>query len=111
MSHTASHSEPGFEVVWPSGRSAAVSVSANTSVSDLSGKTVAFVWDYLFRGDEMFTAVSELIRSRYQNVTFLGPEVFGNIHGADAEERDSLEKLPARLREYGVDVAVVAVGA
>jgi hypothetical protein len=80
-------------------------------VPDLSGKTVGYVWDYLFRGDEMFTAVSELIRSRYQDVTFLGPEVFGNIHGADAEERDSLEKLPARLREYGVDVAVVAVGA
>jgi hypothetical protein len=97
--------------VWPSGRSAAASVSANASVADLSGKTVAFIWDYLFRGDEMFDAASALIRSRYRDVTFLGPDVFGNIHGGDAEERDSLEKLPGRLKEYGVDVAVVAVGA
>jgi hypothetical protein len=72
---------------------------------------VAFVWDYLFRGDEMFDAVRELVESRYRDVTFLGPDVFGNIHGGDAEERDSLAKLPARLKEYGVDVAVVAVGA
>lgn len=103
--------EGRYDVVWPLGATVVEGVSQNAWPSDLSGKTIAFIWDYLFKGPEMFSIIEEELNAVYSGLHFVDYGVFGNIHGSDPEEKANLEALPARLREHGVDAAVLAVGA
>ncbi len=100
-----------FDVVWPLGRTVSAVVADTIAPSDLSGRTVAFIWDYLFKGAEMFQLIQEEISRRYDDVTFVPPEVFGDIQAATRDGKANLAALPDRLHQNDVDVAVVAVGA
>jgi hypothetical protein len=103
--------EAQFDVVWPLGLSRVDEVAVNERPHDLSGRTVAFIWDWLFKGPEIFEIVRERLSATYSDVRFIDHSVFGNIHGTDAEEKANLGAMADRLREHDVDVAVVAVGA
>src|SRR5580700_11166832 len=96
-------------VVWPLGRSAPAQISGRREVDALDGKTIAFIWDDLFRGDQMFAEFVRAVRERGQSFTVVPHQVFGDIHGYD--ERDVIRLLPERLAEHGVDAAIVGVGA
>lgn len=100
-----------YQVVWPLGRSAVDKVEQKPVSDDLSGKTIAFIWDYLFRGPEMFDAIKDGIREIYNDVSFIDYERFGNIHGADPEEKANLDSIPDLLRQEKTDLVVAAVGA
>jgi hypothetical protein len=104
--------EPRYEVVWPQGQ---VVTSAPRPIAPrLTGfdrKRVALVWDHVFRGDEMFEVFAEVVRSRWEAVTFIPHERFGNVHGSVTEEHEAIALLPDRLRELEVDAAIVGVGA
>jgi hypothetical protein len=103
--------EPRYEVVWPLGRRLLGDVAATARPADLRGRTVAYLWDELFRGPEMFQLISEVARERYGDVSFVGWEEFGNFHASAAEERRVLAALPELLRAHRVDLVVAAVGA
>lgn len=103
--------EASYDVVWPLGRSRVEEVAANERPADLSGKTIGFIWDYLFKGPEMFEMFKAQLSAKFPGVRYVDYQVFGNIHGSDAEEKANLGALPERLREHGVDAVVVAVGA
>ena len=75
----------------------------------LNGKTVAQLWDFLFRGDEVFTLLEEGLRARYPGVRFVGWKEFGNTHGSN--EREVVKALPARLRELGADAVISGMAA
>lgn len=100
-----------YEVVWPLGHRVLGDVEAHERPSDLTGRTVAYLWDALFRGPEMFDVISEVAMQRYGDVSFVGWEEFGNFHASAAEERRVLDALPERLRAHRVDLVVAAVGA
>ena len=86
--------------------------SPSTSARDsLRGRRVAYLWDELFRGPEMFEVISDVARERHGDVGFVGWEEFGNFHASAAEERRVLEALPELLRSHRVDLVVAAVGA
>ena len=97
-----------YAVVWP--RSArTVEVKALSSrLPTLEGKTVAFLWDYLFRGDEIWPVLSEALGARFPNMRFIGWEEFGSTHGD--EEHAVLAGLPAKLKALGVDAVVSGMG-
>ena len=100
---------PIYGVVWPSGRVASETVAASAPVSDLHGKTVCALWNGLFKGDEMFSIISEKLMARYPDMKFIDHDIFGNIHGRD--EHEVIANLPARLREHQCDLVVSGVGA
>ena len=77
-------------------------------LEDLNGKTVCELWDYLFRGDEIFPWVEDALRDRYPGVNFVPYSEFGSTHGD--EERAILESLPERLESLGVDAVVSGMG-
>lgn len=99
------------DIVWPLGRRVAPEIAMNASIETLDGKTIAFVWDYLFRGREMFEVIKRVIAGRAPAAQFVDYETFGNIHGGDIEEKAALAALAGRMREHGAVGAVVAVGA
>lgn len=100
--------EPQYEVVSPVGRWAGGS-GGRAPAAGAKPRRVGFVWDYVFRGDEMFRIVEEDLRRRDPAVAFVGWEVFGDIHGRD--ERPVVAELPARLHAAQVDTVIVGVGA
>ena len=75
----------------------------------LDGRTVAQLWDFLFRGDEVFALLEEGLRERFPNVRFVSWREFGNTHGTN--EREVVQALPARLRERGVDAVISGMAA
>ena len=77
-------------------------------VGTLDGKTVAFLWDRVFRGDEIFPIVERELARRFPHARFIGWDAFGSIYGGD--ERATVETLPERLHALGADAVVSAVG-
>lgn len=97
-----------YEVVWPRSERRLGLKPLAKRLDTLEGKTVAQLWDFLFRGDEVFELLEEGLKQRYPGVKFVSWREFGSTHGAD--ERDILAGLPQRFREMGVDAAISGMG-
>ena len=98
-----------FEAYWPRGARRATTKQLAPRLNSLDGKRVALLWDYLFRGDEIFDTVEQELRKRCGDVSFVGWREIGNIHGSD--EREVVAALPGRLKAAGVDAVITAVAA
>ncbi|MFH1486726.1 MAG: hypothetical protein ABIH46_11705 [Chloroflexota bacterium] len=101
--------EPAYEVVWPLGRSSYETIHMASRPPDLSGKTVCELWEWLFRGDEMFTILRDVLSKRYPGIKFVDYNTFGSTHGS--KEREVIAALPELLRKHGCDAVISAVGA
>ena len=107
--------QPRYEVHWPLGPVADLSVrhlgevDEAAGIGDLSGKRVAFVTHFGFRPDEMQTGLRRELTASYPGLEFLDYEQFGDIHGAD--EPAVIAALPDRVREAGVEAAIVGTAA
>jgi hypothetical protein len=101
--------EPAYEVVWPLGKPAYATRAPNERVADLSNKVVAEMWDYLFRGEEIFPILREELTARYPGIQFVTYDTFGNLHGPN--QRDLVAKAPALLKQLKVDAVISAIGA
>ena len=93
-----------YEVVWPSGERKQKMRPLAKRLDTLNGKTVAQLWDYLFAGDAVFTALEEQIREQYPDVKFVSWREFGSTHAVN--EKELLASLPKRFKELGVDAAI-----
>ncbi|MEO0493938.1 MAG: hypothetical protein AAF081_11030 [Actinomycetota bacterium] len=100
--------EPAYDVVWPrSARGVQVRRRA-PRLESLDGARIAFLWDYLFRGDELFPVLRAELAERFPTCEIVDYEVFGNLHGSDEKER--VGRLPDDLRNRGVDAVVSGMG-
>jgi hypothetical protein len=97
-----------YEAYWPrSPRQSRIKPLARRPES-LAGKKIAFLWDFLFRGDAVFKLLQQELEKRYPGVTFVDWSEFGNTHGTD--ERAVVAGLPQRFKELGVDAAISGMG-
>ena len=97
-----------YEALWPrSPRQSKVKPLA-PRLSTLEGKTVAQLWDYVFRGDEVYEFLEEGLKARFPGVRFLSWREFGSTHGSD--ERDVVAALPQRLKQLGADAVISGMG-
>ena len=101
--------QPTYEVLWPLARKAQGAQSTAEGLGDLSGKTVAELWDFIFRGEVIYPAIRELLRARYPGIQFVDYTHFGNTHGP--KQREIVAGLAARLRELGADAVISGIGA
>jgi hypothetical protein len=97
-----------YEVYWPRSPRQVSLLPLAKRLDTLNGKTIAQLWDYLFRGDEIFVLLEEEIKKRYPGVKFVSWRDFGNTHGY--EERDVVAALPKRFKELGVDAVISGMG-
>ena len=100
--------ERQYEVFWPRSPRQTQLKPLASRLETLEGKRVAQLWDFLFRGGEVFSLLEEGIKARFPGVRFVNWREFGNTHGAD--EREVLARLPQRFRELGVDAAISGMG-
>ena len=97
-----------YEVFWPRTRRQAKTKPPAPRFDTLNGKTVAQLWDFLFRGDVVFQHIEDALKKRFPDVRFVSWREFGNTHGSD--EHEVLARLPERFRELGVDAAISGMG-
>jgi hypothetical protein len=109
MTARPSLTETVYEVVWPLGRSAYDTRTPNARVGDLSGKKIGELWDYLFRGEEIFPILRERLKARFPGIQFVPYDVFGNVHGP--KQREIVALAPELLRTHKVDAVISAIGA
>jgi len=100
--------EQTYDVVWPRSPRGVQRRRRAARLDSLAGKRVAFLWDYLFRGDELFPVLERELAARIADIEVLGYDVFGNLHGADEKAR--VGRLPDDLRSRGVDAVVSGMG-
>ncbi len=101
--------EPVYDVVWPLAPSAAPSGVLAARSPELDGKTVGELWDYLFKGEEIFPLIRRALAARYPSIRFVEYERLGSTHGRD--EAELARTLPEQLRKHGCDAVISAVGA
>ena len=86
-----------YEAYWPrSARQTGLKPLAQR-LESLEGKTVAQLWDYLFRGDEIFPLLEEGLQAAYPGVRFVNFREFGSTHSGD--EKEILAALPHMRRQ------------
>ena len=100
--------EPIYEVVWPRSPRGVQTRRAAARLDTVDGKRIAFLWDYLFRGDELFPVLEKELQERFPGIEVIGYAEFGNLHGADEKER--VGQLPDELRQRQVDAVVSGMG-
>jgi hypothetical protein len=96
-----------YHCLWPGGVSAVDKILLAPR-SDLTGKRIAFLWDDVFRGDEIFPILEKSISKRYDKVEFVGYEQFESIFGNS--ETNTLAELPKYLRKFKIDAVISGIG-
>lgn len=95
-------------VYWPSTPRQVEAKTLARRLDTLAGKKLALLWGYLFRGDEAYGVIEAALKARFPGVSFINWTEFGSIHGND--EHQVVAALPARLREFGADAVLTAMG-
>ncbi len=93
-----------YEVFWPRAPRQMRAKSLAPRLASLEGRTVAEIWDFLYRGDEVFQLLEEGLKARFPSARFVSWREFGSTHGG--EEREVLAALPRRFKELGVDAVI-----
>lgn len=97
-----------YDVVWPKSPMATARRPLSPRLVDgLAGTRVGFLWDYLFRGEELFPALAEVLRSHGAEV--VSYDAFGNLHGP--HEAQLVGEIPSVIAARGIDAVVSGVGA
>ena len=93
-----------YEVVWPRSERKRALESLAPRLGTLEGKTIAQLWDFIFRGDEIFKILEAKLAERFPGISFINWRDLGCTHGED--ERAVLAALPKRFKELDVDAAI-----
>jgi hypothetical protein len=101
---SATSNDGYYEALWPRAPKQMQQRKLAPRLSSLEGKTIAFLWDYLFRGDQIFEVIEEGLRKKYPEIRFIGWKEFGSTHGG--EEKAALAELPKRFKALNVDAVV-----
>jgi len=97
-----------YDVVWPgSPRQQKVKPLARRH-STLDKVRIAFLWDYVFRGDEIFAILEAGLREKFPEVEFVSFEEFGSTHSED--EREVIAALPGKLSALEVTAVISGMG-
>lgn len=100
--------EPHYDVVWPRSPVGVQARRPAARLDRLDGRRIAFVWDYLFRGEEIFPILEQALTQRFPDLEVVGHDAVGNIHGSD--EKSRVAQLPHVLANYRVDAVICGNG-
>ena len=98
-----------LSALWPGGDSAVEPIEPAPRPPTLSARRVGFLWNHMFRGEEIFPLIARQLEAEFEGVEFVGFDAFGSTFGGD--EHAVVDALPSRLGELGVDAVISGVGA
>ena len=104
----AQNNDGYYEAYWPRAPRQQLMRELAPRLESREGKTVAQLWDQLFKGDVVFELLEEGLKARYPGIRFVSWRDFGSTHGGD--EREVVGSLARRFRELKVDAAISGMG-
>ena len=104
----AGRNSSDYAVVWPGSVKAVEIKPLAKRLDTMDGKTVAFLWDDLFRGDEIWPILKQELSARYTGLSFVDHDAFGSTHGD--EEHRVLAELPGKIKSMKIDAVVSGMG-
>ncbi|MPZ33058.1 MAG: hypothetical protein GEV13_19055 [Rhodospirillales bacterium] len=104
----AQRNSSDYAVVWPRSAKAVEIKPLARRLDSMEGKTIAFLWDDLFRGDEIWPILKGELSNRFTKVNFVDHDAFGSTHGDD--EHRVLAELPAKIKSMKIDAVVSGMG-
>lgn len=96
-----------YEVLWPRGRKVAPITPFSKRLDTLNGKTVCELWNYAFRGKEIFSAMEKALSERYPEVKFVSWASFPRDGDHNLPDWEAHPDLPSEL---GFDAVIVGMG-
>jgi hypothetical protein len=101
-----------FVVFSPEGNQPSTGDVSAPRLSDLEGKRVGYLWDRLFRGEEMFEEIATYLEAEYGSVA-IPHERFGEVPLTTEGESEQhiLDDLSKALDSNEVDCVVVGIAA
>src|SRR5436305_1933093 len=105
--------EQQFEVVSPIGVQTTEKKQVTRRLDDLNGKTVGEFWNGVFKGDQTFPAIRELLAARFPDIRIVPFSDFPFVHtGDDAEHQKKLaDDLARSALAKGCDAIISGNGA
>ncbi len=102
-----------IDVVSPAGGEAAVRISAAPRLADLNGKTVAEIWNGVFKGNETFPAIRRALQQRYPGVRIVPYTEFPHFFGGDnpTQQKALAKELAALVKDKACDAVITGNGA
>ena len=97
-----------YEALWPRSPRQTKLKSLAKRLDTLEGKRIAQLWDFVFRGDEVFAALEEGLKDRFPNISWVSYKEFGSTHGSD--EREVVASLAKKFKELEVDAMISGMG-
>ncbi len=97
-----------YEVVSPSGEPKAKLQPSASRISDLNGKTICMVSNLRFRADEVFAALSDLLKKRFPSIKIVP---WNEMPGASIVDIDKACKdLKETYQKRGCDAVITSTG-
>jgi hypothetical protein len=97
-----------YDALWPRSPRQVQLKPLAKRLDTLEGKTIAQMWDYVFRGDEVYAVLEEGLKERYPNIRWVSYKEIGNTHGG--EEREVVASIARRFKELKVDASISGMG-
>ena len=98
-----------LSALWPGGDSAVAQIEPAPRPASLDAKRVGFLWNHVFRGEEIFPLLAARLEAEFEGVELVGFDSFGSTFGGD--EHAVVDALPSRLSDLGVDAVISGIGA
>ncbi len=97
-----------IEVVWPLGKVPKTQHALAPRLDTLDGKTICSLFDGVFRFDETWPIIKDLLAKKYPGVKFVDWDKFGVFIGK--KELGLHEALASKLRQFGCDAVISGRG-
>ena len=98
-----------FEVVSPVGEPKVKLEPTVSRISDLEGKTICQVWNAAFRADQVFSALTELLKDRFPDVKVI-PWTDLPTTSTRLDVDKTLKDLRAAYLQKGCSAVITATG-
>lgn len=101
-----------MKVISPRGLPLGATGKVSPPLADLSGKTIAEVYNNHFKGELMFRTYRRLLKQKYPGITIIPYDQFPIVYvGGDAASQKRIAKeIAALAKEKGVDAIITGNG-
>jgi hypothetical protein len=102
-----------IDVVSPVGGESITQKSISPRLPDLNGKTVGEVWNGVFKGEQTFPVIRELLQQRFPGIKIIPYTEFPHIYGGDnfTEQKAYAKQIASLAKEKGCDAIISGNGA
>ena len=102
-----------FDVISPAGVPVVGQRNIAPRLDDLKGKTIGEVWNGVFKGDQTFPLIRELLKERIPGIRIVPFTEFPFRHGGDnpTQQKALAVEIAALAKQKGCDAVITGNGA